>query len=140
MQISSPTLKHVDRLFAEIGTEIFDRIDIVAGVCTFNDSLMVTSLSSPGPGKLDADRLAQAKPTLNEIDYIARSSPAIADMAAMVIARIGEQEAQSGLRLSINLGIPSWHYYHSAVDKFAEGLCAASEALGWMDAVGRRHD
>ncbi|KAJ0419630.1 hypothetical protein BJY00DRAFT_313779 [Aspergillus carlsbadensis] len=138
MQVSCPALKQGDALFTEDGRQCFDRIDIVSGLCTFNESISMTSLSAPGSGKLDADQLTQAKPTLNEMESIARSSSAIADIAAMAISRIREQH--SGLRLRINLDIPSWHYYHSAMNKFAHGLCTATEALGWMDAVDRRHD
>lgn len=139
LQISCPTLKcGTSALFTRGGTPCFDRIGVISGVCTFNGGLLLDSISASQSGKIDVERLAQAKPTFHEADYIARSSSAIADVAAMVMSRI--REHRSGQRVNITLDVPSWHYYHSAVTKFAQRRCTATEALVWMDAVDQRHD
>ncbi|EZF30542.1 hypothetical protein H101_05817 [Trichophyton interdigitale H6] len=77
-------------------------------------------------------------PTYNELDYIARASSAIADVAAMNIIRACEQG--SGQRLKIKLDIPSWHYFHTVATLFASKQCSNTEALQWMDTVDQRHD
>ncbi len=138
LQISCPNLKFGETLFMENGTPCFDQIDIVSGVCIFNGGILIKSISSPQRGKLDAEYLRHAKPTFHEMDYIARSSSAIADVATMAISRNREQ--RSGSRVSISLDIPSWHYYGLPVANFAQGLCTATEALDWMDSVDQRHD
>ncbi|KAJ5780435.1 hypothetical protein N7457_005595 [Penicillium paradoxum] len=138
LQISSPTLKYGESLFNKTGEPSFEHIQIISGVCIFNGGLLITSVSDPRSGNIDVDQLSHAEPTFHEMDYISRSSTAIADIVAMTISRI--QEQRSSRRLAIKLDIPSWHYYHSAVAVFAQGKCSAIEALKWMDAVDRRHD
>jgi len=138
LQISCPTLNLEDSLFSEYDTPVFDHIEIVSGVCIFNGDTLKTSISHSGSGRVDPEKLNNAKPTFHEMEYIARSSSAIADIAAMVISRI--REHGSTLLVRISLDVPSFHYYHSVVRKFEEGLCTAEDALKWMDAVDLRHD
>ena len=87
---------------------------------------------------MDPEKLSSAKPTSHEMEFIARSSPAIADIAAILISR--RQEQHSELVVRITLDVPSFHYYHSVVRKDGEGLCSADDAVRWMDAVDLRHD
>ncbi|ERF71372.1 hypothetical protein EPUS_09296 [Endocarpon pusillum Z07020] len=119
LHVSSPTLK-LDR------------------VCIFNDHLVKTSLPHAGSSKVNASHLSLAPATINELEYIARWSSTIADMAVMFISRRGKE--RSGPTISIGLDIPSWHYHPSVVQAYERGHCNATEALRSMDAVNRRHD
>lgn len=138
LQISSPTLKLDSGLLQRRGSSGFDHIEIVTGLCIFNDHLLKTSLSSAGSDKVNASHLSLAPATIHELEYIARCSCAIADIAAMFISRRGRE--RSTPTISIRLDIPSWHYHFSVVQAYDRGHCGAAEALQWINAVNRRHD
>jgi hypothetical protein len=138
LQISSPTLKLDNGLLQRRGSSVFDHIEIVTGVCIFNDHLLKTSLPNAGSSKVNASDLSLAPATIHELEYIARCSSAIADMAVMFISRRGQE--RSTPTISIGLDIPSWHYHPSVVQAYERGHCSATEALRWMNAVNRRHD
>ncbi|KXG49264.1 uncharacterized protein PGRI_031340 [Penicillium griseofulvum] len=138
LQTSWKGLESGDTLFTKEGTPTFEQVSIVSGVCLFNARLLEMSASSPKTGGVDVDLLKNSIPTYNELDYIARASSAIADVAAMNILRAWEQG--SGQRLEIKLDIPSWHYFHAVATKFALKQCSNTEVLQWMDAVNQRHD
>ncbi|KAL8654639.1 MAG: hypothetical protein Q9226_003356 [Calogaya cf. arnoldii] len=135
MQLSCPNLKSNDGLFTQQGVAVYDRIDLVSGICLFNGAIMKASIS--GTGGVDSSIL-DTGPTLQESEHMARSSSAIADLAAMLISR--SRERRSEVRISIGLDIPSFHYYHSVIELFERGRCTASTALEWMNAVDLRHD
>ncbi|KAI9371608.1 hypothetical protein BJX61DRAFT_534633 [Aspergillus egyptiacus] len=116
----------------------FEEVHIVSGVCLFNARLLEMSATSPQTGGVDVDLLKNSIPTYNELDYIARGSSAIADIAAMNISRAREQG--SGQRLEIKLDVPSWHYFHTVTAKFASTQCSNTEVLQWMDTIDQRHD
>ena len=137
LQISSPTLKLSDVFSATQDPLLFDHIDIVSGVCIFNGDFMKDDISNSRNG-LGLNHVESLKPTFHEVDFIARSSPAIADIAAMLICRA--QNGKSRPHVTINLDVPSFHYYHTAVKQYEEGTCTATEALQWMNAVDLRHD
>ncbi|PYH68220.1 uncharacterized protein BO88DRAFT_342389 [Aspergillus vadensis CBS 113365] len=138
LQTSWKGLECGDTLFTKEGTPTFEEVSIVSGVCLFNARLLEMSTTSPKTGGVDVDLLKNSIPTYNELDYIARASSAIADVAAMNIFRACEQG--SGQRLNIKLDIPSWHYFHAVVTKLASKQCSNTEALQWMDAIDQRHD
>jgi hypothetical protein len=138
LQVSCPTLKLHDPLFSDCDISAFNHIEIVSGVCIFNGDLLNRSISILGSVVVDPALLEQSKPTFHEMEYLARSSSAIADVVAMLVARI--QEKGSKLCVGITLDVPSFHYYHSVVTKVEQGLCTTEVASRWMDAVDRRHD
>ncbi|EFE32715.1 uncharacterized protein ARB_00540 [Trichophyton benhamiae CBS 112371] len=138
LQTSWKGLEFGDTLFTKEGTPAFEEVSIVSGVCLYNARLLEMSATSPKTGGIDIDLLKDSIPTYNEMDYIARASTAIADVAAINILRACEQS--SGQRLKIKLDIPSWHYYHTVATQFASMKCSNTEALQWMDTVDQRHD
>jgi hypothetical protein len=138
LQISSPSLKDGDSIFGATSEPLFEHIEIITGVCIFNGSLLINSISDPKTGKIDVNQLRNAKPTFHEMDYIARSSTAIADVVATTVSRL--QEQRSSRRVFIKLDVPSWHYYHSAVKAFTQEDCNAAQALEWISAVDQRRD
>lgn len=138
LQSSWKGLKFGDTLFTKEGTPTFEEVSIVSGVCLFNARLLAMSATSPKTGGVDVDLLKNSIPTYNELDYIARASSAIADIAAMNILRACEQG--SGQRLKIKLDIPSWHYFHTVATRFVSKQCSSTEVLQWMDVVDQRHD
>lgn len=93
LQISSPTLKHGETLFSTSGEPLFEHIEIVSGVCTFNGSLLIHSIQDPRSGMINVNQLKHVTPTFHEIDYIARLSSVIADVAAIIILRVQEQRS-----------------------------------------------
>nr|UZP48212.1 EshA [Penicillium shearii] len=138
LQTSWKGLESGDTLYTKEGTPTFEEVSIVSGVCLFNARLLEMSTTCPKSGGVDVDLLKSSTPTYNELDYIARASSAIADVAAMNILRACEQD--SGQRLTIKLDIPSWHYFHTVATKFVSKQCSNTEVLQWMDAVDQRHD
>ncbi|KAF1847420.1 uncharacterized protein K460DRAFT_257641, partial [Cucurbitaria berberidis CBS 394.84] len=138
LQTSSPTIKFDDRLSIEANSGTFDNIDIISGVCLFNGYLLKSSICNPESGKFDVEILRQARPTFHELEYISRSSTAIADIVGVLVSTSQVQGVQTPV--SIGLDVPSFHYYHSAITAFDNGICTAEEALQWCEAVDLRHD
>ncbi|OJJ05765.1 hypothetical protein ASPVEDRAFT_32121 [Aspergillus versicolor CBS 583.65] len=137
LQTSWKGLECGDTLFTKEGPT-FEEVSIVSGVCLFTTRLLEISARGPETGRVDVDLLKNSIPTYNELDYIARASSAIADIAAMTILRACEQG--SGQRIEIKLDVPSWHYFHTVATTFASRLCSNTEALQWMDTIDQRHD
>lgn len=142
LHFSCPSLKADEVLFAEHGSPGFDRVEIVSGMCLFSAEIVRGSVLEDG--RLDVLKLQYTRPTLYEMEYIARSSSVIADVASIIISRVNAMEArgQDGISVpvTINLDVPSFHYYQSIDKKVEQGLCTASEALQWIEAVDRRYD
>ncbi|KAL8875612.1 MAG: hypothetical protein Q9198_006054, partial [Flavoplaca austrocitrina] len=80
----------------------------------------------------------KAAPTIQELERIARSSTAIADVAAVVVLRLWERSSK--VKIGICLDIPSFHYYCGVLERFESDDCISSNAPAWMDAVDMRHD
>jgi hypothetical protein len=137
LHFSYPSLKANEPLFSKHGIPAVDHIEIVSGICLFNANVVESSLSEGG--RINPGKLQQAKPTLYEMEYIARSSSAIADIASVLISK-SKSEQRFRPHVNITLDIPSFHYYHTVVGKFEQGLCCASEAMNWMEAIDLRHD
>lgn len=137
LQVSCPTLKADDTLFTLHGAFVYDHIDIVSGICLFNGDVTKASVSESQDGGLDPSVL-NTMPTIYEVEFIARSSRAIADVAAILVSRIRERRGTACVR--IRLDVPCFHYYHSIVKKLERGICDSNTSLEWMDAVDLRHD
>ena len=142
LHFSCPSLKAEERLVSEHGIPTFDHVEIVSGVCLFSAGIVRGSVLEDGC--LDVQKLLYPKPTLYEMDYIARSSPAIADVASIIMLRGAAYEAhrQHGFTVpvSISLDVPSFHYYQAIDESLVRGVCTASEALRWLEAVEQRSD
>jgi hypothetical protein len=138
LQTSSPTIKFDDQILKEADTTAFDSIDIISGICIFNGDILKTSTGSSEAGKVDIEKLRQAQPTFHEMEYISRSSIAIADIVGMLISRFCCQRVE--VPVTIGLDIPSFHYYHVAITAFNNGIYTHEEALQWCEAVDIRHD
>ncbi|KAL8853028.1 MAG: hypothetical protein Q9221_002058 [Calogaya cf. arnoldii] len=133
LQMSGPTFKTNQTMFDEYGRPVYDSVQIVSGVCLFNENVWKASLS----GSVHPSVLKTA-PTTSEVEYVARSSTAIADVASMLVLRLRERSPEVKVRISLD--VPSFHYYHNVVDMFERGVCTSDEALTWMDLVDSRHD
>ncbi|OQE14163.1 hypothetical protein PENFLA_c040G10731 [Penicillium flavigenum] len=107
LQISLSTLEYGKALVANIVEPCFEYMEIVSGVCTFNRGLLLDSISDRRSGKMAVGRLMRAKRTFHDMDYIDRSSTAIADVCTMAILRV--QEQRSSRRITSKLDFPSWH-------------------------------
>ncbi|KAJ5570098.1 uncharacterized protein N7459_009528 [Penicillium hispanicum] len=109
-------------------------VSIVSGMCLFSSSILQSSTSS---GRhFDVEKLSRAKPTLYEVEYLARSAPVIADLASILTP----DHEQSTRALSISVDVPSFHYYLSVDEHLRNGgSCTFTEALQWMAAVEKRH-
>ncbi|KAL8895237.1 MAG: hypothetical protein Q9192_003761 [Flavoplaca navasiana] len=133
LQTSSSSLESASILFNQRGASVYDSIHIISGVCLFNHNIWKGS---------HADGVCpfvlKAAPTIQELERIARSSTAIADVAAVVALRL--RERSSKVKIGIYLDIPSFHYYYGVLERFESGDCTSSNALAWMDAVDMRHD
>ena len=138
LQISSPTLKLDDQLFNQKNERTYDHIKIMSGVCVFSGSMLEDSLSDLKNAGGHSAKSMPSKPTIYEMDWIIRSASATADVASAFMMKLREHNCT--LPILINLDVPSFHYYHSVIDKFDSGRCTAGEALNWIDWVGLRHD
>ncbi|RDW75371.1 hypothetical protein BP6252_06513 [Coleophoma cylindrospora] len=141
LHVSAPTLKETDTLFPSCGaTATYDTVEILSGVCLFSAKTLKSCFL--GDGKFDIEQLLYAKPTLYEMEYIARASSTIADIAAFLILKSGSSYHghQRGINLAITLDIPSFHYYYTAAQMLSQDRCTTDEALQWLEAIEIRHD
>lgn len=138
LQISCPNLKSEASFFTEQNVPVYDHVEISSGICIFNGDIIQASISEAENGAAHFRKIMYSKPTIYEMEYIARSSSAIADIASVLIARTRGHRSRP--LISIGLDVPSFQYYYSVVDKFDKGLCPARKALEWIDAVDLRHD
>lgn len=116
-------------------------INIITGICLFTSRVLASSIPSNEHG-LNISALEHTEPTIYELDTIARVTPAIADLVALLSTNHGHGNCrESGLNgsLNVSLDIPSFHYYHTVEQRLKDGLCTFPEAIRWMDAVEKRH-
>lgn len=136
LQFACPTLKVEDAIVDSNGHSRYESISITSGTCLFSSNILkACNLSS---GSLSSTPLSYAKPTFYEIEFIARAAPAIADLASTVLSR--NKALGLSTPLSINLDIPTWHYYKAIDSKLAQGFCTAHDALLFIQAIEKRHD
>ena len=75
LHFSCPTLKVESGTFDNLDQLAYDRVEILSGMCLFNAKILQMSL--PEKGGVDVAMLKVQKPTLYEMDYLARSSSAV---------------------------------------------------------------
>ncbi|KAL9629887.1 MAG: hypothetical protein Q9204_005022 [Flavoplaca sp. TL-2023a] len=83
LQISCSSLRSAGILFNQRGASAYDSIHIISGVCLFNDNIWKGSLADGV-----CPFVLKAAPTVQELERIARSSTAIADVAAVIVFRL----------------------------------------------------
>ena len=141
LHFSVPSLKAEEVLFSNDGSSTFDTVEIISGTCLFSAKNLSSSISDDG--HVHVKKLLDAKPTMYEMEYIARSSSTIADVAATIVSRkrLFQNEIQKGFPMTVNitLDVPSFHYYAMVAEKLDQGLCTTQEALQWLDAIERRY-
>ncbi|KAK8032674.1 hypothetical protein PG990_002408 [Apiospora arundinis] len=133
LHLSCDGLRSEDTLFDRFGRWSRDHVTIVSGMCLFSDKIMRDAVK--GDGKLDVSKLSSQEPTLYELEIIARSSSAIADVASHIL---GKNPAAKPIPLEIVLDAPSWHYFQVVHGNLASGHCTPAEALDWLQAVELR--
>ncbi|KAJ9664575.1 hypothetical protein H2198_000226 [Neophaeococcomyces mojaviensis] len=131
IHFSCPTLKLGERLFNEAGETGYQSINIVSGVCLFNSNIMTSSCNADG--KICLQDLQYPRPTFYEMEYIARASSAIADIAAFLAL-----SPDCKIPITITLDVPSFHYFQMIDEYVSSRRCTLSEALQWISAVERR--
>lgn len=128
-------------LLHEDGKSDFTNVTILSGVCLFSARIMQSS--TPDNQRLDVEKLRYSRPTLYEVEYIARAAPVIADFAALLDTNVhlirNSSPFSSGLSLGLCLDVPSFHYYHSLDGRLRNNSCTFAEAIQWMDEVQKRH-
>lgn len=136
LHFACPTLKLEDAIVDRNGHSRYDSISITSGICLFSNN--IRKACDLARGNLNLTPLNYPKPTIYEIEFIARAAPAIADLACTLLAR--NKACGISSPLSINLDIPTWQYYKAIDSSLEQGLCTAADALFYIEAVERRHD
>lgn len=75
LHFSCPTLKVEDVTLKKLDQPLYDRVEILSGMCLFNAHILESTLSATGG--VDVWRLGSQKATLYEMEYIARASSAV---------------------------------------------------------------
>ncbi|KAK5992630.1 hypothetical protein PT974_06045 [Cladobotryum mycophilum] len=117
----------------------FKSISINTGLCLFSKSVLNTS---PGQGKgvtmgekPTIPPLPQnSKPTLYELEIVARLSSAIADTVGLV----GEPHRDGTTPISINIDIPDFQYYWTACELLEHNLVTVEYVKNWIAAIDKR--
>lgn len=132
----------------QTGSGIHD-ITLISGVCLFSEKIV--SASIPKGHGVHVQALELPKPTLYEVETIARTSPVIADLISMldndgtdhsngdsILCRDSDDDGPNR-RINLNLDVPSFHYYQTLDTRLRDALCTFREAIQWMDAIDKRH-
>ncbi|KAI1864631.1 hypothetical protein JX265_008355 [Neoarthrinium moseri] len=133
LHISCPGFNADSVLVDQFGRATYDSITIISGMCLFSEKILRSSIMDKG--SLDISKLYYPRPTLYEMEVIARSASVIADIAAQMLARDAVSKKVS---FQIVLDLPSWHYYQIVHDSFVAGQCSSAEALDWLQALELR--
>lgn len=139
MHFSCSSLKAEQQLFRVDGQTTYRSLNIISGVCLYNANIM-NSKHNYGSA-FRSSLLTFTNPTLYEMEKIASSSSAIADVAAHLIANrasISRNFSSSRLPITVLLDVPSFHYYASIDEYLGSGECTTDEALEWMCAIEKR--
>ncbi|KAI4604897.1 hypothetical protein J4E83_010945 [Alternaria metachromatica] len=116
-------------------------VTILSGICLFSAKAMAMATKDVPIINLESGQCNGA--TLYELEYIARSAPAIADIAiasqpaAEQTAHINGHKAYQPLQICLD--IPSFHYYQTVDDLLRSGRCEFAEALHWLRAIEEHH-
>lgn len=136
LHFACPTLKLEDAIVDRNGHSRYESISITSGICLFSNN--IRKACDLAGGNFNLTPLSYPKPTIYEIEFIARAAPAIADLACTLLAR--NKDCGLSTPVSINLDIPTWHYYKAIGSNLDQGLCTADDALLYVKAIERRHD
>ncbi|KAI4663197.1 uncharacterized protein J4E88_010782 [Alternaria novae-zelandiae] len=116
-------------------------ITILSGICLFSSKVMTTATKNMPIIDFQNGQCNGA--TLYELEYIARSAPAIADLAIAsrpAAERTGHNREDKACQPpQICLDIPSFHYYQTIDDLLRSGRCGFAEALNWLCAIETHH-
>ncbi|KAE8151427.1 hypothetical protein BDV25DRAFT_138847 [Aspergillus avenaceus] len=115
-------------------------IQINTGMCLASKSCLCVSpqynSDLGGEGRPVLSWPPPDRPTMYEMEIIARLSSAVAD----VVALSGATLEGAGTHISINLDLPDLQYYWSACELFEKGLVSVDYVQDWMAAVDERKD
>ena len=116
-------------------------VTILSGICLFSSKAMTTATKDVPIIDLQNGRCDSA--TLYELEYIARSAPAIADLAIASRPAAERTDYNNGDNAyqppRICLDIPSFHYYQTIDDLLRSGRCGFAEALHWLCIIEQHH-
>ncbi|KAI4680278.1 uncharacterized protein J4E84_007926 [Alternaria hordeiaustralica] len=116
-------------------------VTILSGICLFSGKAMTTATKDVPTINLQNEDCNGA--TLYELEYIARSAPAIADLAIASRPAAERTDHNDGDKVcqqpQICLDIPSFHYYQTIDDLLRSGRCSFAEALRWLCAIETHH-
>ena len=116
-------------------------VTIISGICLFSSKVMNTATKDIPIIDLQNRQCDGA--TLYELEYIARSAPAIADLAIAsrpAAQRTGHNNEDKAYQSpQICLDIPSFHYYQTIDDLLRSGRCSFDESLHWLRTIETHH-
>ncbi|KAI4700435.1 hypothetical protein J4E89_010995 [Alternaria sp. Ai002NY15] len=116
-------------------------VTILSGICLFSGKAMTMATKDVPIVDLQDGQCNRA--TLYELEYIARSAPAIADLA--IASRTAADQTvhnhsdKAYQPLQIYLDIPSFHYYQTIDDLLRSSRCGFADALHWLCAIEQHH-
>ena len=117
-------------------------VTILSGICLSSSKTTTMAIKDESTGELQDSEYKRA--TLYELEYIARSVPAIADLAIAFrssATSTDSDDCEKALQpAQICLDIPSFHYYQSFDDHLRSGCCGFDEVRQWLCAVEKHHD
>jgi hypothetical protein len=129
LHISCPGLQSEDSLFDKDGGSVYGSVTVLTGMCLFTRKILDESVSD---GFLDTRKLLEMQPTLYEVERIAGSSSAIADIAALIFSKY---DGKCHVPLNIILDLPTWHYYQSIEGRLQHRGYKPSEVMDWFEAI-----
>jgi len=116
-------------------------VTILSGICLFSSKAMTTATKDVPIIDLQHGQCNRA--TLYELEYIARSTPAIADLAIASRSAAERTDQNDGDKAcqppQVCLDIPSFHYYQTIDDLLRSARCGFAEALHWLCAIEKHH-
>jgi hypothetical protein len=140
MHFSESTPQAVLQSF--LSTSSVRSVTILSGICLSSSKTMTTAITD-GP-IVDPKGLEYNRASLYELEYIARSAPAIADLAIASRPAAESAEYPDGKQICqpvhICLDVPSFHYYQSVDELLQSGRCGFDEALRWLRAIEKHHE
>ncbi|KAI4648540.1 uncharacterized protein J4E78_008603 [Alternaria triticimaculans] len=118
-------------------------VTILSGICLFSSKVMTRTTVTKDVPIIDLQNGQCNGATLYELEYIARSAPAIADLAIAsrpAAERTTHSNGDTTCQPSqICLDIPSFHYYQTIDDLLRSGRCTFAEALHWLYVIEQHH-
>jgi len=116
-------------------------VTILSGICLFSAKAMTAATKDVPILELQNGQCNGA--TLYELEYIARSATAIADLAIASRSPAERTDHRDGDKArqppQICLDIPSFHYYQTIDDLLRSARCSFTEALHWLRTIETHH-